>query len=245
MIQVINRALDILEMISKDTGKTFSLTEIANELGLNHATCANIMKTMVQRNYIDQVGHKKGYRLGFMAYQLGGEVAYEQELLAHAKMEMEQLTKALNETSLLGIVKKNMRISLHQEMSDNDLMVKSKIEKPAFSSASGRMIIAMLSKERRQAFLDQYGLPSKDCWKEAASDAGFKKEMIRIAQQGFVKQVSDAHIVGLAVPIFKDEEIVASLSIFLPEARMNDTKEKAIVKALRQYAEKINAKLRS
>ena len=65
MIQVVNRALDILEFIAKDKNKIYSLTEIADALELNHATCANIIKTMVNRNFIDQIGHKKGYRLGF------------------------------------------------------------------------------------------------------------------------------------------------------------------------------------
>ena len=49
MIQVINRALNILEIIAHDHNKEWGLSEIANELELNHGTCANILKTLVQR----------------------------------------------------------------------------------------------------------------------------------------------------------------------------------------------------
>jgi hypothetical protein len=40
MIQVVIRALDILEFVARDTEKTSSLTEIANALELNQATCS-------------------------------------------------------------------------------------------------------------------------------------------------------------------------------------------------------------
>ena len=64
MIQVINRALNILEIIAHDHNKEWGLSEIANELELNHGTCANILKTLVQRGYVEQMGLKKGYKLG-------------------------------------------------------------------------------------------------------------------------------------------------------------------------------------
>ncbi|QNL47956.1 helix-turn-helix domain-containing protein [Olivibacter sp. SDN3] len=243
MIQVINRAFDILELLSKEPKKVFSLTEIANELELNHATCANIMKTMVHRNYIEQLGHKKGYRIGYMAYQLSGESLYEKELIKAAKDEMYKLTHALNETSLLGVRRKDIRVSLHQEMSDNDLMVKSKIEKHVFSSASGRMLVAALGAAEREDFIKQYGLPTRELWPEASTAAGFGREVKKIIEQGFAKQISEAHIVGYAVPIAKKQLVVASLSVYLPEARVNDKKEKTIVKALKQTATAIDKKL--
>lgn len=243
MIQVINRAFDILELVAKEPTKIFSLTEIADELALNHATCANIMKTMVYRNYIEQIGHKKGYRIGFMAYQLNGESLYEKELIAAAKHEMHALTKKLNETSLLGIRRKDIRVSLHQEMSDNDLMVKSKMEKHVFVSASGRLLVAVLTDSERADFLLKYGLPSPEQWMEASTGKGFEKEVATIVKQGYAKQISEAHIVGFAVPIMKEQEVLASLSVFLPEARVNNGKEKEIVEALKKSAMIINRKL--
>ena len=50
MIQVIHRALNILELIARDRNKEYGLSEIADRLGLNHGTCANIIKTLVVRS---------------------------------------------------------------------------------------------------------------------------------------------------------------------------------------------------
>ncbi|SEN84342.1 transcriptional regulator, IclR family [bacterium A37T11] len=243
MIQVLNRAFDILEYIAQNTAKIYTLSEIADHLKLNHATCANIIKTMVQRNYIEQIGHKKGYRLGFMTYQLNGESFYEKELIAAAKEEMKNLTQKLNETSLLGIRKKNIRVSLYQEMSDNDLMVKSKVEKHLYSSASGRMLLAMMAETDRDAFVAEYGLPSKEQWENASSLRKFNEAIRRIQDMGYATQISEVHIAGIAVPLYRKQEPIASLSIFLPEPRLNPAKEKEIVNALLYSAKVISKKL--
>src|SRR3546814_1707048 len=92
MIQVLHRALSILEFSARDNTKAFPLGEIASELGLNHATCANIIKTMVTRNYLEQLGPKKGYKLGYMAYQVVGNSSFEDKLKRAASEPMEGLT---------------------------------------------------------------------------------------------------------------------------------------------------------
>jgi len=70
MIQGINKAFNILEFIANDPGKEYSLTEISDSLKFQRNTCANILKTLVSRGYVDQPKPKGGYKLGEMLYQL-------------------------------------------------------------------------------------------------------------------------------------------------------------------------------
>src|SRR5690606_2764004 len=119
MIQVLNRALDIIELISKDTTRTFTLSEIADELQLNHATCANIIKTMVSRNFIEQIGHKKGYKLGYMLYQVVGNNSFEDKLKKAAEYYIADLTNKLSETSLLAILKGQSRLVVHEVQAEH------------------------------------------------------------------------------------------------------------------------------
>lgn len=243
MIQVINRAFDILEFVAGNKNKVYSLTEIADAFQLNHGTCANIIKTMVHRNYLEQIGHKKGYKLGFMSYQIGGNHSYEKELLNAAVHEMEALTLKMNETCLLAILKKNIRVAIHQISGNHDLMVKSSPEKAAFNSASGRLLVAMLDDTERKDFIDKYGLPSVDLWKEASTQRSFDAEVKKIWSLGYATQTSKAHIVGLAVPVLRNKKTVASLSMYLPESRFSTKIEKEIVANLNKAAEAIGKKL--
>lgn len=104
MIQVIHRALSILETIASSPKEDLSLSEIADSLQLNHGTCANILKTLVNRNYVEQVGTKKGYKLGYMAYQLTDSYTYYAELKEIAKPFVDKLRESINETIILSII---------------------------------------------------------------------------------------------------------------------------------------------
>lgn len=243
MIQVLHRAFDILELIARDNTKALSLGEIANALQLNHATCANIIKTMVTRNYLEQLGPKKGYKLGYMAYQVVGNGSFEDKLKRAATELMENLTATLNETCLLAILKRQYRLIVHQVHAERDLMVRSSVEKEAYNSASGRLLVALLPDDERDVFMDKYGLPDKSVWPEAATEAGLRKEFDAIHQRGYARQVTDSHILGLACGVREDGEVVASLSVYLPVSRLTEHKEEEILKHLKKTALLLEGKL--
>lgn len=243
MIQVITRALDILEYVASKKEKASSLTEIATTLNLNQATCANIIKSLVTKNYLEHVGRKKGYRLGAMAYYLTGNMAYNQNLLLVAKDVMEELTAEVNESTLLGILRNNKRFIVHSVNSDQDLQVRSKTDRNAYETASGRVLIAFLTDTERNSFVQVNGLPDPELWQEVQSRDDLERELGTIREKELAMTFSNRHIVGLAVPIKKNEQAIASLSIFLPESRASDTRKKELVQALRQAAGKINHRL--
>lgn len=243
MIQVINRAFDIIEFVARDTKKDYALSEIADALKLNHATCANILKTMVERNYLEQTGYKKGYRLGHMMQQITGNNSYEQELMNAATDEMEKLTQKMNETSLLAVLRKNTRIALHHVNANRDLMVKSSVEKLAYDSASGRFLVAMLDDQKLDEFLRKYGLPSTDIWKEASTERSFKNEIQKIRRVAYATQTTKTHIVGIATGIAKGKQTVASLSMYLPESRCSEKVLRDIIVQLHKTSELIGRKI--
>ncbi len=243
MIQVIHRALNILELIAKDPNKTLSLTEIADAQQLNYGTCANILKTLVDRKYVEQVGYKKGYRLGAMAYYLTGNYAYKRDLVLAAKVPMEHLKEAVNETSLLGVVVNNKRITIYSVESDQDLQARSKAERNVYETASGRLLLAFMTDKEIELYIEKYGLPPESMWSGMDSKENLLKELKKIQKDGMVRTKSARHIVGLAVPIRKRGEVVASLSVFLPEIRYTKEHGKQLVDSLRQSAAQIEANL--
>ena len=101
MIQVIHRAFNILELLAESTKTEISLSEVADTLHLNHSTCANILKTLVNRNYVEQVKSKGGYRLGYMVHQLTNSDPYDTRLLNISKLPLEILMSEINETIIL------------------------------------------------------------------------------------------------------------------------------------------------
>jgi DNA-binding IclR family transcriptional regulator len=243
MIQVLNRAFDILEILAKQPDKERSLTEIADAVGLNHGTCANILKTLVQRKYAEQVGHKKGYLLGAMAYNLTQNNAYKKDLVQAAAPLMQALTERLNENSLLAILKDDRRVVLFDVQSNHDLLVRTSKEKPAYESSTGRLLLAYQPAEALDKFVEKYGLPAAEVWEEATTAEGLKTTLQRIKKEGHAFQVSPKQIVGVAMPLFKGTNFVASLGVFLPESRFKGEFKKEVMAELKNTTKQISQSL--
>ena len=51
---------------------------------------------------------------------------------------------------------------------------------------------------------------------------------------------ADSDIIGVAVPIFKKDKVIASLGVYLPETRFRYKKQELILTELQNTAELIN-----
>jgi len=243
MIQVIHRALDILELTARDRSRLYTLGEISGRLKLNNATCANIIKTLVTRGYMEQEGRKSGYRLGAMSYLLTGNHSHKRELLSAATDLMTQLSVSLNESCILSVLKDNIRITLHEVKSTHELQVINKKEKEVYSTSTGRMVLACMEDKEQKEFIGKFGLPSSGVWEGIEDEDDLITELHKIRKKQLAVQVSKAQIVGLAVPIFKGEKIIAGLGIYLPQARYTSSMQEKVLEELKKTGEQINRKL--
>ncbi len=244
MVRVVLKTFDILEMVAKRSDQGATLTEISKELEFNQATAANIITTMVSRGYLEHIGKKKGYKLGPAAFGLTNDVAYGQELVEAARDVMEKLTGKLNECCLLGILRHNKRYILHAVNSTQEIQVQVQSERNVYETASGRLLMAYLSEKEIDKFLQQNGLPVKSLWSEASTTGGLMKALANIRKEGIsMTSVKDRHVRGFAVPIFMQEKVVAGISVFLPDYRCTLSREKEIIKSLKESAAVISARL--
>lgn len=244
MIQVIHRAFNILELLARQPERIFSLTDISQTLKLNPSTCANILKTMADRHYVDRVGDRKGYMLGPMAYQLTGNDSFKRDLVAAAEGPMYRLTEQLNETSVLGVIRGTKRITIYDVASTQALHVRSSQERSVYETATGRLLLSFYGPAEREAFIQQAGLPEPKVWPEIESREYLEQALDKIRRDELAMTKSASHIVGLAVPVRRKENVIASLSVFLPDSRFNAVRKKEIVTALRRSAAEIEENLR-
>ncbi|TDH28734.1 IclR family transcriptional regulator [Segetibacter sp. 3557_3] len=243
MIQVIERALDILEFVAQHGKEPVQLIKIAENAGLSQPTTANIVKTLVNRNYLEHVGRKEGYRLGANAYQLTGNLAYSQNLILAAKDLMEDLTESLNETCLLAVIRNNKRFVVHTVQSNQDLQVRTRIEAPIYQTASGRLLLAYQSQKDLDRFIQVVGIPDAQQWPGVQTREKLEKALQKIREDQFSHTVNANHILGFAVPIYKNKQVVASLSVYLPESRLTPAHKANITKLMLRTANKIKERL--
>ncbi len=245
MIQVLNRAFDILELIAKEPGKEFGLGEIANTLNLNHGTCANIIKTMVSRGYIQQMGRRGDYKLGQMLQYLTGNLPYKKELLEASTEIMNYLSEKLNEDVILTVMKDDKRILLHEVRSNHELQVVNLKESKIYISSTGRVLLACMPQTEHEIFINKYGLPSSEDWPGVNTREDLLRELNQIRKKKLSVMLTNSDIVGVAVPIYHNEKVISSLGVYLPQSRFNwDMKKKTILN-IRESALRIMEKLKA
>jgi DNA-binding IclR family transcriptional regulator len=243
MIQVIHRAFDILELLASQPERVFSLGEIAEAAELNRGTCSNILKTLAARSYVTRLSGRGGYCLGSMASPWEGQAAQDRELAARAKPVLQSLTQRLNETSLIGVIRGRKRVTLESVACDRDLQVRARQIRDVYETASGRLLLAYLPEEQRSAFVARAGLPSPGVWPGVGTMDDLRRAWEQIRRDELSQSQSLEHIVGLAVPIRRGEQVIASASVYLPESRYTSDRRDEIESALRHAGREISQRL--
>ncbi len=242
MIRVLHKAFDMLELLAAEPAHRKKLNEIAPHLHINASTCANILKTMVSRNYVDQVTPRTGYALGPMVYQLARQGAYRGDLTGAAEPLMAALARKVNETVLLVTLRAGRRFIVAQIDGRQTIQVDRNLffQDTTYQTATGRMILAHLNERELNSFIAKEGLPGAR-WPEASSAASLKRELKTIRQKGFTCYRNTEDVMGVAYPIFEKDKVIAALGLFLPAFRYKSAHKAAILKEMAATSAAISA----
>lgn len=234
MIQVLNRAIDILEYVAEMGDEPKLMGKIAKDLNLNLGTCANIIKTLVSRGLLKKADLEKGYLIGDLITEINnGSIGYK-TLIDSATPILSQISDDIKENCLIAILKKDKRQVIINKTCNQLIQATTPIEKSAYDSSTGRLLIAFLTDKAIQTHINQYGLPQKEVWSQAASRVGLFEQIKIIRDQGYALIEDSVQVVGVAVPIYKNQKVIASFSIYLPSFRFNtEVKAKMISLAIK------------
>lgn len=245
-IKVIEKALNILELLASEESREFPLGEIADTLNMDHGTCANIIKTLSARGYINHDGPRRGYKFGYMSYKLTDSAINNEELTKIARDEIDRLGETLNETAILSCIKNDKRIVLYNTIPDRELIVRTNIDKSIYSANTGRVILANYTSAHLEKCLIRLGLPAKEEWPEIHKSDTPQGELINrlaaIKVAGYEIHHDSNGIVGIAAPLFKAGHVIGSVGVYMPNTRYIN--EKAILTTVLDSAAVINRKIK-
>ena len=245
MIKVLHKVFDILEFLAKTPERPRALAEIAGGLGQHPATCANILKTMVSRHYVEQIAPKKGYLLGPALFQISRQAPYRKDLIAAAEPLMAELARTVNETVLLVTLRLGQRFILSQINGQQQIQVgpQALIQDTICATATGRLLLAYLPEHELEKLVTEHGWPGSQ-WPEAGNPAAFKKALADIRKTGRVCHAPNDEVVGLAFPVRNHRnEVIAALGLFLPRFRFKGAHKTAIIEGLSATAATISERL--
>lgn len=240
MIKAVAKALNILEALAEEPAQPKTLKEISSRFGMHPATCANIIKTMLVRRFIEQQAPRRGYTLGPAAFFLSGNAgAYRSGLVDAARPEMLKLAESANESVLLITLRNGRRTVLCLVEGSRAVQVKplSMDSGQIYETATGRLLMAFLPQEAARV-IKEFGMPGP-AWPEASSHERMEAELAAIRKKSWA-QLRRNDLVALAFPIFgPDRQVEAALGLFLPEYRFKGKHRSLVLRGLRSAAETI------
>lgn len=237
MIQVLRRALTILEYIAGQPEAPRGVTEIAAQVGLNPATCARILKELAEAGYLEQTAPRKGYVLGPMAYVLAARGPYRRDLTQAAEPLMAQLAQETGETVLLAVLRQGRRIVLSQIEGGRSVQVRGDLLQRynPYESATGRLLLAHLSPAELRLVRARHGEPGPE-WPEARGAERLNEALARLRGEELVLRAVGTDVVGIACPIRQGPDVVAALGLYLPAHRFAGEHRDRVLRGVRRVA---------
>ena len=245
MIQVLDRAMRILEMLGRNRSRMYTPTEIANSLSIDKGTCNRILKSLASHGFVQQESARGGYQIGYKLFHIVGKQAENSELTKIARKDIEELGEILNETALLAVSYNDKRVVLFSTTPQHNIVVRTDIERSIYSVCAGRVILAHYTPLHLDRCLGRLGLPNKEEWPElyTSDNPGQElvNELVRIKRNGYDILNDKKGTIGFAAPIFHNGHILGSVGVYMPIIRMAD--QDMIIQRLLHCTNEINKKI--
>lgn len=241
MIQVLERAEKILTYLSENRKREVPLTEIADNLDINRATCANILKTLRELGLIEQMSYRKGYILGDKIYSIAGVENDPDRLKVLLKPLIDNLCKEVNESVMLTVIRDDQRYHIYNAEAYHALQAKIIYQMGVWQATTAKVIIAQYDNKKLDDFLKLVGMPGK-VWPEIKNRRDLDEALEEIRKNRCFTVINN-HFACMAAPIFKNGEVIASIGYYLPDVRLTDTTRPILEAKLEEAAEKADALL--
>ena len=241
MLLTVKKALDLLTVLSERPEEPQSSGVLAKKVNMHPSTCSVMLKSLVKYGLIAQNGKRQGYTLGPMVYFLARNGPYQKHIVLAAEPVMRRLVNEFQETVLLAALNQKSRILLSVIEGNQEVRISRThlFLDDIYQTATGRLLLAYLTPEERQAWIVNLGWPGA-FWPEADSKQGMDKALARIRAQGYAVDQSHRQSVQLAFPIRQDDKVVAALGMPLPAFRFARKRRKAIMQSMKKAADDIS-----
>jgi IclR family acetate operon transcriptional repressor len=245
-IEVVGRALDVLEVFVHEQKSQLTLKEIATRLKQNTNTVFRLLYTLVEHGYVVKTSSKK-YELGSKLLDLSNAKLRHTDLIAIAGWHMENLREQFRETVNLGILAEGQirYIDVRESLERFRLAEMVGGTDPLHCTALGKAHLAWMPFEEVRRLMRESGMPRMTPH-TIVTISELKTELEKTRGRGYAVDREEGMLGGycVAVPILnEDQKPIAAMSIAGPQVRFNERQLESVASALLQAAAAIQAKL--
>src|SRR5262249_13888563 len=155
-VQSLERAFAIMEEIARNRDG-IGLAELSKRVGLHNSTTFHLVKTLVSLGYVRQVKDSKRYRVGRPLFALAASALDEVEMVSLATPILEELSRETGETAHYSVRMGDAVVVLARTSGPGAFQLADRVGvvRPAHCTALGKIMLAALSPEQFEQFLQR------------------------------------------------------------------------------------------
>jgi DNA-binding IclR family transcriptional regulator len=240
------KVFQILELLAGQTNPV-ALGEISHALVVNKSTTRRFLVTLMKLGYVAQDKASRQYRITNKLANLVRNAPRDPSLPTIAKPYLDFLANETGETINLGVLNGADVLFIDQRESQQRLRLCVDVGgvAPFHATALGKAIAAFMPEEEfKQRF--GWGGPLPRCTeKTIVTWAELETELERVRKEGIAWDDEEHMDGGICVgaPIFRDAQVVASISISSPASRMTEQRKELFKKLVIDQTQKLSLEL--
>lgn len=246
MVKSASRVIDILELLAEHPcGRTHG--EIARGLSVPKSSLTAILRTLIDRRYLEHDADTGRYALGSALVTLSGIYLRRNDVSQVSQSVLASLMLATGESTALTILAGREVIVIGKQTCDKAILHSLQLgdRGPVHASASGKAMLAMQPRARVEALLGPGPLPAITA-RTITDPSVLLAELDAIAAGaiGYSREEMVNGIVAMGLPVFDAAgHVAAGISVGIPLSRFGPTEEQAIACHLREAAAAISRRL--
>ena len=245
-VQSLVRALGIVNRLAAaDEG--FTLTEVAQQVGLSPSTAHRLLTTLEQERYVQFDPERRLWSVGVQAFVAGSAFLKTRSLVSAARPHMRALMEESEETVNLAVEDQAEAVYLSQVECRQMMRAFARPggRVPLHCSSVGKALLSALPDSDLARILHRQGL-ARVTLKTVITTAALRSDLARSRERGYAID-DEEHAVGLrciAAVIFNEvADPVAAVSLSGPMARIPDERIPLLGDLVRRKADAITAQL--
>lgn len=221
----IEKALEIMIKF-QEIKPSWGIRELSAELDFSPATVQRILQVLKSYGFVRQDQATRQYQIGSIFYRFLENLNSSNNLTRIGRRFMEEVARITEETVHLNIIEGNRRICIDAIESPKVLKAGMPIgnNSPLYAGASAKCLLAFSSEEFQDNYFRTTDLKPLTRNTIVQPDKLFE-EIYRIKGQGYAISLGERTLGlgSLSAPVFNYKgEIIASLSISIPEIRLKN-----------------------
>jgi len=248
-VQSVDRAIDILEILSASRGE-MQLSEIADAVSLNVSTCHHLINTFVARGFVGRNPYNRSYFLGHRILELSKSRVQQFNLVERAMPDLQWLNDATRETVHLTAMQGVELVTLTKIDSPHPVRVGTDTIGKAnamHATATGKAVLAWLPESEVERVIQANGL-TKFTPRTCVSKSELTEELRHVRRRGFATDDEEfqpgVFCIGCAV---RDASggVIASVSCSMPKTRATKSQRVSIRENVIDCARRLSSVLGS